>query len=384
MKEEKKNRIKIKNPSKIYATVISTGPNSGAKKDNNGLIEKGYVKLSNLNIDPNFSYAMCKRLDGMDTGGTTSWWQCRASKGYGLCPGGFLQDFEIDNIFGYKKLIKTSIPDKILNVSREFNNKTGFNSAYERLMGLKDILHIVDKNMPVILCFDIFDNIDESRTDGIIRMPEKHSKKIFSHSVCLLENISKNELIRFVNSWGYNWGDNGFGYLSYDYIKKYLLEAWVTISSDRLIKEIDKFVAREYFFKLSLFKSFLPHRSDIYCLDVYGSKENKRIVAWSHFRLHRKQKKLYVEEFFVLPEFRSNKIGTEMFKFIEDFGNKKSINSIEFYIHVQDLVDEKRIKIINNFIDKFNFEVEENTKKFKGCMYKIYKNYAKDKTNKAK
>lgn len=48
---------------------------------------------------------------------------------------------------------------------------------------------------------------------------------IFVHNCsCGFNNSTK--LIKFKNSWNTNWGQNGYGYLSYDYINNYLWDAW--------------------------------------------------------------------------------------------------------------------------------------------------------------
>jgi C1A family cysteine protease len=46
------------------------------------------------------------------------------------------------------------------------------------------------------------------------------------HAICFVGYDSKKKLIKFKNSWGTNWGDNGYGYLPYNYINDFCWDAW--------------------------------------------------------------------------------------------------------------------------------------------------------------
>lgn len=71
---------------------------------------------------------------------------------------------------------------------------------------------------------------------GIISLPNPNSNEQFwGHFLFLTGfNIIKNgiEYIEFVNSWGENWGDNGFGYLPLEYLTKgYGMNEWVVFEN---------------------------------------------------------------------------------------------------------------------------------------------------------
>jgi C1A family cysteine protease len=52
---------------------------------------------------------------------------------------------------------------------------------------------------------------------GIVPIPHSSERPIGGHSLLAVEYDAENETIGFVNHWG-NWGDNGFGTISKDYI----------------------------------------------------------------------------------------------------------------------------------------------------------------------
>ena len=46
------------------------------------------------------------------------------------------------------------------------------------------------------------------------------------HAVCCVGYNEEKQLLKFKNSWSTDWGQNGYGYISYDYAKEYLWDAW--------------------------------------------------------------------------------------------------------------------------------------------------------------
>ena len=74
-----------------------------------------------------------------------------------------------------------------------------------------------------VLCFDEIFNVGNN---GIVSYPRNPNDYIGGHAICIT-GFTNDNLFKFKNSWGVNWGENGYGYLSYKYIKDFMLDAWV-------------------------------------------------------------------------------------------------------------------------------------------------------------
>jgi len=61
-------------------------------------------------------------------------------------------------------------------------------------------------------------------------MPDEKTPFIGSHAVCLTGCSDAEEMFRFVNSWGEDWGEAGFGKLPYEYFDRWMLDVYVVDS----------------------------------------------------------------------------------------------------------------------------------------------------------
>jgi C1A family cysteine protease len=61
---------------------------------------------------------------------------------------------------------------------------------------------------------------------GIIPDPSPGDKAIGAQAICIVGYDDDKKLVKFKNSWGPEWGDNGYGYMSYNYVEKFLSDAW--------------------------------------------------------------------------------------------------------------------------------------------------------------
>jgi C1A family cysteine protease len=59
--------------------------------------------------------------------------------------------------------------------------------------------------------------------------PSPGEQAMGATAICIVGYDDDKKLIKFKNSWGTKWGDKGYGYLSYNYVDKFLTDAWIFI-----------------------------------------------------------------------------------------------------------------------------------------------------------
>jgi C1A family cysteine protease len=61
---------------------------------------------------------------------------------------------------------------------------------------------------------------------GLIPLPGKNESLQGGHAICVTGYNDTKKLFTFKNSWGDDWADKGYGYLRYEYMEKFCLDAW--------------------------------------------------------------------------------------------------------------------------------------------------------------
>ena len=83
--------------------------------------------------------------------------------------------------------------------------------------------------IPSVFGFTVYQSIAETKADGWIPFPEKNEKVVGGHAVAAVGYDDDAEAMLIRNSWGANWGMNGYGWLPYDYLLKGLAVDWWSI-----------------------------------------------------------------------------------------------------------------------------------------------------------
>jgi len=99
--------------------------------------------------------------------------------------------------------------------------------SYWRIGSLNE-LKIALNDGPVPIGIPCFYEIFFVGSDGFVPYPADPNNVYGGHAVCAVGYNDKTELIKFKNSWGKDWGSDGYGYLTYKYIEDFLWDAWAS------------------------------------------------------------------------------------------------------------------------------------------------------------
>ena len=80
---------------------------------------------------------------------------------------------------------------------------------------------------PVVIAIDIYEEMFSHLNHGHVPMPQSEDQiPLGCHSVCIVGYDDETQEVKFKNSWSQFFGERGYGYFTYDYINKYMKDAW--------------------------------------------------------------------------------------------------------------------------------------------------------------
>jgi C1A family cysteine protease len=100
---------------------------------------------------------------------------------------------------------------------------------YRRLYGIPEMTTAINNNRPVVIGMSVYSQfIDISKTNPVVELPEnKFADYYGEHAVFLVGyNKDKKQLLA-KNSFGSEWGENGYFWIPYDYARSEVFEAWI-------------------------------------------------------------------------------------------------------------------------------------------------------------
>lgn len=83
------------------------------------------------------------------------------------------------------------------------------------------------QGFPVLFGFTVYESFETKEVikTGVMPMPSKGEKRLGGHAVLLVGYDDDKQRFIVRNSWGVNWGDDGYFYMPYDYAFNFRLSA---------------------------------------------------------------------------------------------------------------------------------------------------------------
>ena len=116
--------------------------------------------------------------------------------------------------------------------------------SYWRITSLPELKTALIKT-PVPIGIGCYEEIFYVGSDGVVSYPANPSICYYGHAVCAIGYNDNKGLVKFKNSWGPDWGEKGYGYVDYNYIRDFMWDAWtsedLSVTKEMLRKSGDLF-----------------------------------------------------------------------------------------------------------------------------------------------
>jgi hypothetical protein len=174
---------------------------------------KEYKNL--IGLSPRYIYHLCKKYDGSpDEEGTYPRTAMKMLLKYGTPP---------ENYWPYRPHQTDKPKHGAGKAAVKYRVR-----AYARLRTQVEMKRSLVINGPYLAGVDVYESwfTKKAERTGLITMPKRSDQYQGGHAICIIGYDDTKKLFKFKNSWGAAWGDRGYGYLAYDYMKQYCLDAW--------------------------------------------------------------------------------------------------------------------------------------------------------------
>lgn len=191
-------------------TCVAFASVSGVKEYQD---KKEYHKL--IRLSPRFLYSLCKEIDGAPfEDGTYPRVAMKVLLNSGVCH---------ESFWPYAPYQKDPARKGADSDAKRFKIK-----AYARIKSLIEMKRSLLVNGPFLAGVKVYKSWFTGNVErgGFIPMPKRNEELAGGHAICIVGYDDKLEVLKFKNSWGLNWADKGYGYLPYEYMKKYCSDAW--------------------------------------------------------------------------------------------------------------------------------------------------------------
>lgn len=117
----------------------------------------------------------------------------------------------------------TQAPDSTLIASAK---KKRLMTGVQPVQSIHAMKQSLADGLPVVIAIAVLPSFENTGSDGVVPMPKASEESLGGHALTCVgyDNDAERFIIR--NSWGTKWGDKGYCYLPYDYVRKGLTNVY--------------------------------------------------------------------------------------------------------------------------------------------------------------
>lgn len=132
-----------------------------------------------------------------------------ANGGYGFCP---------ESMWGYQPSTVFAHPPIACYNAAESNIIGPYRFVNQDRVTIQAALA---GGQPVVFGIEVFKSMmsDEVAESGIVPMPTANDEPLGGHAIMMVGANNSSQQYKFLNSWGENWGQKGFGFLPFSFVE---------------------------------------------------------------------------------------------------------------------------------------------------------------------
>jgi C1A family cysteine protease len=100
--------------------------------------------------------------------------------------------------------------------------------SYHRISTLSEMLTCLAEGYPFVFGFTVYESFESQkvRQTGVVNMPRKKEKALGGHAVLAVGYDQKQKRFLVRNSWGIDWGKDGYFTMPYEYLETLAADFW--------------------------------------------------------------------------------------------------------------------------------------------------------------
>ncbi|MFO1042855.1 MAG: GNAT family N-acetyltransferase [Planctomycetaceae bacterium] len=161
---------------------------------------------------------------------------------------------------------------------------------------------------------------------------------------------AENEFLVFQNSWGEEWGNRGYGAMTFDFFNKYMYEAWALESHLRIPNLYGSGIQHVQWQAKAADRMFLAY-------DIIDVDSDERL-AWASAVVRRGE--LHLEELYVKPQYRNRGYGSQMLKKFISEGKSR----LRLWIPFADVDSDEKTQILEHFLWQHGLSLRTSPRKW--------------------